>query len=212
MNTGFSNLDTLKQHLLAPALRASATYDFQLMELGLGMAAAVEQFCNRKLARVENDVEIISADRCQFLLQRYPVESVSAIDLKMTEAGGWVSQTVNDFLRTINQPAGIVNCPQGGDAGPWDAQVRFTYTGGYFWNTVEPSEAGYPAALPTGATALPSDLRLAWLLQCKHVWQTMDPRGTQIVAEEKSKLSMGDLELIPQVKQMLSKYVRMNLV
>ena len=46
--------------------------------IGLGMAAMCENFCNRDFARVVGDTFISPADRCQFLLPRYPIETVSA--------------------------------------------------------------------------------------------------------------------------------------
>lgn len=216
MNTGFANLDTLKEHLLAAALRATTTYDEQLIDLGLGMAGLIEQFCNRKFSRLVNDTAVFPADRCEFLLPRTPLESVSLVEVKILEADGWVTQTDPNFIRAVDLANGIVDCGPG-DAGPYYGQVRFTFTGGLFWNTLEPDDANFPAALPTGATVLPDELRLAWLLQCKHVWQTIDPRGVKIVAgtaEGKAvpQQVFGDLDLIPQVKSLIRQFIRYSLV
>ena len=214
MKAGFSNLDTLKQHLLAPALRAGTTYDVQLADLGLGIAGQIEQFCNRKFLRAVAVQEVFPADRCEFSLSRFPVETVATAEVKLTEADGWVTQTT-DFIRAIDQAAGIINTGNR-DVGPYYGQVRFTFTGGLFWNTLEPDDANFPDTLPASATALPDDLKLAWLLQCKHVWQTIDPRGVKIIADAKEGKAVpqqvfGDLDLIPQVKSALTKYQRMNL-
>ena len=216
MNTGFANLDTLKQHLLAPALRAGTTYDVQLADLGLGMAGLIEQFCNRKFSRLENDTAVFPADRCEFLLPRTPLESVSQVEVKILEADGWVTQTDPNFIRAIDQVNGIVDCGPG-DAGPYYGQVRFTFTGGYVWETLEPDDAAFPSALPAGATSLPPELKQAWLLQCKHVWQTIDPRGVKIVGEgDKNRVVpqqvFGDMDLVPQVKSLISQFIRYSLV
>ncbi|HAO80686.1 MAG TPA: hypothetical protein DCQ92_17280 [Verrucomicrobia subdivision 3 bacterium] len=215
MNAGFSNLDTLKQHLLAPALRAGVTYDVQLADLGLGMAGLIEQFCNRKFLRVENDTAVFTADRCEFLLPRTPLESVSLAELKIAETDGWVTQTDPNFIRSLNLTNGIVDCgPR--DVGPYYGQVRFTFTGGYWWGMSEPNDVDYPNNLPTGANILPGELKLAWLLQCKHVWQTIDPRGVKIVATAEGRVtpqvSFSDLDLVPQVKETLAQFIRYSLV
>lgn len=217
MNTGFSNLDTLKQHLLAPALRPTVTYDVQLADLGLGIARQIENFCNRKFSRLA-EVEIQAADRVRFMLRRFPVETVSLVELKLAEATGWKTLDAPpwNILQTIDQQSGILIFPDGNDVGPDYAQVRFTYTGGFWWELDEPDDDTYPNTMPAGATVLPDDLRYAWLLQCKHVWQTIDPRGVKIVGEgDKTRVVpqqvFGDMDFIPQVVSALRKYQRLNL-
>ena len=217
MNAGFSNLATLKAHLLAPslALAAETTYDAVLTTLGLGVAAHFDSVCNRKFTRAAGTTDILPADMCQFLLPRFPVESISAIDLKTTEADGWVAQVINDFVRTIDLAKGIVYLPDGADAGPYYAQLRFTYTGGYFWNILEPADVGYPTALPSGANALPPDLKLAWLLQCEAVWKARDKLGTEIIERDDVKFvnsALSELKLVPQVKAILQQFTRINMV
>jgi len=216
MNAGLSNLDTLKQHLLAAALRATSTYDVQLTDLGLGITGAFEQYCNRKFCRVVNDTAVFTADRCEFLLPRTPLESVSLAELKILEADGWVAQTDPNYIRAINLANGIVDTGPV-DAGPYYAQMRFTYTGGFFWETLEPSDPGFPTAVPAGANVLPAELKTAWLMQCKHIWQTIDPRGVKLVADAKEGRAVpqqvfGDLDFIPQVKEILGNFIRYTLV
>jgi hypothetical protein len=211
MNAGFSNLDALKKHLLAPALVATDKYDTALLAVGLGVAAAIENYCTRKFTRATG-TEIIGADRLEFLLPRYPVESLSKIELKLTEAQGWQELVVNDVITTIDLPSGIVHFAGRNDVGPHSAQVRFTYTGGYFWNTAEPSEAGYPSALPEGANALPLDLRLAWLMQCENIWTKKDKLGTGIASKPDEQFDGSEIKLSPIVKDMIGQFVRYNLV
>ena len=213
MNAGFSNLTTLKAHLLAASLRAATDYDAAITNIGLGMAAAIGNFCNRKFDRVVGDTEIIAADRCQFLLSRYPVEAVTQVEIKSTEALGWVVQNPSP-IQTFDPACGIVYFPEQADAGKYYEQVRFTFTAGYFWEQLEPGDGGYPTA-PVGA-ALPPDLKLAWLLQCEIVWKMRDKLGQQIGGEESKgggpTYQINDLDLAPQVKQMLQQFVRYNLV
>jgi hypothetical protein len=210
MNCGLGNLDTLKQHLLAPALRATRTYDVQLAALGLGIAASFEKYCNRKFARVENDKHVCTADRDHTYVPRYPMEVFTSIELKADINIGWEMQT--GLVLNVNEASGLVYWGAG-ISFQW-AQMRVTYTGGFFFETLEPDDANYPSAAPTGAAALPDDLRLAWILQCKHVWQTIDPRGQKIVAEEKLARAVpqqvfGDMDLIPEVISILVSYRRM---
>jgi hypothetical protein len=212
MNAGFSNLDTLRKQLLPGTLANERRFDQVFTALGLGTAAAFENFCNRKFNRVADDTEILPADKCQFLLSRYPVETLTAIDLKTTEADGFVAQTVNTFVRTVDLKSGIVNCPEGADAGPWYAQVRFTYTGGFWWETLEPDDASYPSPQPAGSTALKEDLRLAWLMQCEAIWAQRDKLGIGLTDAPATQSKVAALDLSPLVKQMLAQFVRYNLV
>ncbi|GEM_PF-1934768 len=215
MNAGFSNLDTLKQHLLAPALRPTTTYDVQLLDLGRGMAALFANFTQRRLAWMVGDTEIFPAAKAEFILSRFPITAVTLSELKLQESAGWVTQTDPNFILALDLANGIVNCGPS-DVGPSYGQVRFTYNGGYFWETLEPDDAAFPSALPSGAAALPSDLYHAWLLQCKHVWQTIDPRGVKIVGEgDKNRVvpqqTFGDMDLIPQVAASLKQFIRYKL-
>lgn len=208
MNAGLSNLATLKQHLLAPALRSAVTYDVQITALGLGMAAAIEKFCNRKFARVENDTHICTADRDHAYVPRYPLETFTSIEMKADINVGWEMQT--GLVLNTNPASGLVYWGAG-ISFAW-AQMRITYTGGYFFETLEPDDEAYPSSLPAGAAALPEDLKLAWLLQCRNVWASVDKLGTAITkigtGAESVTGTLPTLELIPQVKTMLAGHIR----
>lgn len=207
MNAGLSNLYTLKQQLLAEALRASTKYDAQLQAIGTGVAGLLEKFCNRKFARVEGDTFICSADREAVYLPRYPVEDLTAVALKSDETVGWETQT--SFVLNRNDVSGHVYW--GGYAGPDYAQLRFTYTGGYWFDETEENED----TLPTGATAIPGDLQLAWLLQCRIVWQSIDKLGQDIIKTGSSATTqigqLAGLALNDQVKELLQGYRRYQL-
>jgi hypothetical protein len=215
-NAGFSNLDTLKKHLLAGTLQNDKRFDAAIAAIGLGAAGAIARHCQREFARVENATEIKGADHVEFLLSRYPLESVSQIELKRTEALGWVGLVINDVVTTIDLADGIIHFAGRRDVGPPDAQLRFTFTGGYWWDTAEPDAENYPTPTPAGAAALPDDLRLAWLLQCEAVWMARDKVGKNVLASGTSNQfvtgTLPALEIIPLVKQMLADHVRYNLV
>lgn len=208
MNAGLSNLYTLKTHLLGGSMVVDTQFDTVITAIGLGMAAHIENLCQRKLARAVGTTEVLPADYSHFPLQRFPLESVSSIELKLTEADGWETLTLNDVVSTIDLTAGIVFMAANADAGPFDAQLRFTYTGGYWWETKEPTDSGYPTTQPTGSTALPDDLRAAWLLQCQEVWNKRDKIGLGLVDKPNQQTTLDTLQLIPLVRVMIQDYVR----
>ena len=213
MNAGFSNLATLKAHLLPASLRSGTDFDTALQAIGKGVAVAFENYCNRRFQRQAAAEQIFSADYAHFSLERYPVESISAIALKTSETEGFVAQTINDFVQTIKNSTGMVYLLD--DAGPFYAQVKFTYTGGYWWRVAEPTDQDYSSdTLPTGATALPDDLKLAWLNQCEVIWKSRDNLGTTLIddAAQSKPVTLADLKLSPDVQRILDDYRRVQLV
>jgi len=68
-----------------------------------------------------------------------------------------------------------------------------------------------PADLPTGATARPDDLYLAWLLQCERIWAVRDNLGINIAGEKSVTFvssTLAALELVPEVKNKIDGYRR----
>lgn len=207
MNLGLGNLITLKQQLLAEALRAGTKYDAPLQLIGSGVAAQFEKYCNRKFFRVEDATFTCSADRDHVYLDRYPLESVSLTQLKSSETTGWETQT--NFIETINVENGHVFW--GYQPAPHYAQLRFTFTGGFWFDTTEENND----TLPSGATLLPDDLRLAWILQCRIIWQAIDKIGKDIIAtgavNQNVTGTLASLALNDQVKEILNGYRRFQL-
>jgi hypothetical protein len=211
MNAGFSNLDFLKKQLLASTLKNDVRFDKTIAALGLGVAAQFGNLCNRQFRRVVNDTAIFPADRAEFILPRTPVEAVTLAEIKNTEVEGWVTQTDPNFIRAINLSAGIVDCGPG-DAGKYYAQVRFTYTGGFFWETLEPDDAAFPSAVPAGAATLPDELLNAWLLQCRHLWRQMDKLGVDILKDGDVKSLRFPEDFAPTVEKTIYQFTRTTLV
>lgn len=205
---GFASLKFLKSQLLAEVLRGDESYDVQLTAVGLGVAAAIERHCNRKFGREVEFTEVFPADRIEFILSRFPIEEVTLSEVKSSEADGWVEQA-SDFIVITDLSNGIINT--GTEPGKYYAQVRFTATGGYWIDTSDERDG----TLPDGATALPDDLLLAWLLQCKKIWEVNDPLGTKIVPSKEAVqlvgLSLAGLEFIPQVVGLLGRHIRYQL-
>ena len=211
MNAGLSNLDSLKKRLLASSTQGDTGFDLAIQGIGLGMAGRVETFLNRKLARVVGWQEILPADRINFLLSRFPVETMTTIELKPTEADGWILQDAT-FYQSLDLQSGMVICPEDIDPGEYYSQVRFTYTGGFWWEPAEPGDAVYPTAQPAGSNLLPDDIRTAWLMMCQQVWDSTDVLGLGLVSEPGKETDLQEIKMSALVREMLRPYVRNQMV
>lgn len=210
MNAGLGNLDGLKKHLLPSGTMAGETrFDQVITDIGQGAADDMENYCNRKFGRAVGDKVVFQADRSCFMLPRYPVEAVTAVELKYTDADGFTSPGLS-LIRSVSLTSGVVYLPEQPDAGPYYAQVRFTYTGGYWFEELEPDDEGYPSAQPASAITLPKGLRLAWLNQCRTVWNAYDKLGAGLVDKPSVQTVIADLDLSPAVKRTLGNYVMMQ--
>lgn len=208
MNAGFANLTTLKAHLLGAALQPSIEFNDVIAVIGLGIAGMIENHCQRKFSRIVGETEIFPGDRREFLLTRFPIESVTKVEVKHTEASGWEEHAVNEFVSTVDLATGILHTQAASDVGRHDAQVRITYTGGFFWETKEPSDPGYPTAQPAGSAALAQALQLAWLMQCQEVWNKRDKLGLTIAEPLNARSKLARVEFAPLVAQMLRPFIR----
>lgn len=205
---GLSNLAKLKARLLPASLSALTTYDTKVTQVGRGVARLLEKFCNRSFGRVVGETETFSADRAHWIVNRYPIESISAVAQQDDLTTGYVSLgAVNSVLANWDAKNGIVHF--GSIMGTHLSQVRLTYTGGYFYDTAEDGAT----ALPSGATLLPYDVEEAYYLQCLAVWQVMDKLGVNLASAGGGEggllgLSLPGLDLIPEVKTMLAGHIR----
>jgi hypothetical protein len=211
MNAGLANLDSLKKHLLARTLMAETSFDLVIQDIGAGVLGMMEKFCDRKFCRVVGDQAILQADRASFSLPRYPVESITQVELKLKDSDQFQVQDLS-FIESTSPPSGIVYLADAADAGPYWAQVRFTYTAGFWFETLEPDDDGYPSAAPAGANLLPPELRLAWIIQCREIWNKIDKLGAGIVDKPDQQTLTGTLDLSPLTKDMLNSYRRLQLV
>ncbi len=214
MNVGLGNLFLLKAHLQGIALPVTETrFDQIIQDIGLGVAAQMENFCDRKFCRVVDDQQICMADRASFSLPRYPVEVVTRVEILEDQSQGtWQTQDA-PTIRQISYNSGIIYIDDFDDAGRYWMQLRFTYTGGFFFETLEPTDGGYPTAQPDGSTKLPDDLKFAWLTQCRRVWSAFDKIGAKIVDNSAAAAqALAMLDWTPEAKELLAHYRRMQLV
>lgn len=216
MNAGFETLEYLKKQLLAVSLQNDKRWDDQLCLIGRGVAGQFERYCGRKFFRMVNATQIIPGDRVDYLLERYPVESVSQMQLLLKQSQGWQPLDMNCIVSTIDLRSGIIHLDTDSDlAGP-SSQVQITYTGGYWWQTCSKDDPDYSAVPPAGANLLPQSIRLAWIMQCRKIWESIDKTGKDILQvgsnPENYSQSLGALDLIPLVKSALEEFVRYTMI
>jgi hypothetical protein len=217
MNAGLSNLDKLKKALLGNGLAADPQFDIAIKAIGLGMAGLCETFCNRQLAYLENDTLIFSGDRSHYYLPRFPIVSVDKVEMRYFIADDWTDITGQPI--SWNPETGLLHF--GYTLGRNPLQVKVTYTGGFWYEMLEPDDDTYPSDLPTAITdnqqlearkfRLPDTLQSAWLLQCQEVWNKRDKLGMGMADVPDKQVSLERLALIPIVKQMLQPFVRYQL-
>jgi hypothetical protein len=175
MNAGLSTLLWLKKRLLMASDVETSTFDDAILALGLGVAGHLEDMTGRKFGRVVGEKHEFDASRTFTLVARYPIEAVTQIELRLTAVAGWESWT-GDY--NIAADSGMVVFPAAMSG--YCSRGRLTYTGGWWWNTNETAED----ALPSGATAVPPGLQLAWAQACKFLWD----RGS---IEDRAKAGFG---------------------
>jgi hypothetical protein len=205
MDLGLGNLIELKKQVLPPVMQAQTAYDLLIQAIGIGVAKRFDKLANRKFARVVNDTCSFSADCDHFHLPRYPLESVSLIEQRDSIQTGWFTRDASTIMQ-MRESSGMIAF--GGTLGSYFSTLRVTYTGGYWYDTSEDGSG----TLPSGATKLPDDVKLAWYLQCRKVWQSIDKLGTKILQGESGPGTVTDslaaLEIVPDVKGILGGYMR----
>ncbi len=211
MNAGLGNLSLLTTTLLPDAMQPDTQWSALLQSVGQGVAAQFEKFCNRKLAYAAGDIAQFNADRKYLSLPRYPLVSVADIAQSDTADQNFQSLgPVNETVLQINFPSGLIEF--GYITGPHFSRLQVTYTGGYWFETKEPTDEGYPTALPAGATPLPADLLDAWLEQCLFLFKERDLLGQRAI-QKPGKESVGDyrfaeIGLTQRVQDVLTTYRR----
>lgn len=211
MNLGLGNLTLLKNALLPDALQPDTQFDTYIKSIGAGVATSFEQFCNRKFGYVVNDTFECPANRTYVSLPRFPVVNVSAIDERDTADSDWQTlgtpeqATINIALESGLMEFGFIVAPH-------FARIRTTYTGGFWFETLEPGDDGYPSAMPAGASPLPADIQDAWLLQSQFLFIQRDVMGQRGIKKQ-DKESTGDfhiaeIPMLQYVQDILASYRR----
>jgi hypothetical protein len=143
-----TQLSTVKDRLaIAPA---TTTYDTLLTSAIKAVSTPFDKLTNRTLARTVGTTQEFPADKTELILSCFPLETVTKLELKSTEAEGWVEQTGIDHLI---RNACIVSLSS--RLGTWRDQGRITYVGGYVLPGTAPALAKPPC--PTTSNKPPSN-------------------------------------------------------
>jgi hypothetical protein len=213
MNIGLGNLTELKGQLLAASLRSDTNYDAVITGIGLGVANLFDQFCNRTFTRTAGKQDVFSADRRHWYLNAFPVETITANEKCDDQQDGWIAFPLppngSSLIQQMQLDQGYIMFIS--IQGYYFSRIRITYTGGFWFPMLEPTDAGYPDTIPAGATLLPGAVKSAWYLQCQEVWKQIDKLGAQIAQNPEGQGSLSNMELAPFVKELLRPFRRMQI-
>ena len=205
MNLTLGNFDELVRFIHPIEVRGARTAqnDAVLQRIGSGVAGYLQTACQRLFGRVAGDT-YEAPSHGVVVLPRYPLESITKVEIAEAYGSPW--QEALGVIDDVDSASGTVGLLVSG-------RVRLTYTGGYWCETLEPGETGYPSAMPEGATPVPDDLRWAWLLACQHCWEHKDHWIPKTLGgnEKVSPLALGDMAAIPAVAETIAAYRRMHL-
>lgn len=156
-----ARLTLLKERLGIPSYE---TRNDKLLEYFINMTSyRFETECRRFFKRMENFSEEFPADETELIVSRYPIESISGLEIKRSEQTGW--EAVNDIVYIVRHQC-IISLLK--PAGNYLEQMKLTYTGGY----VLPGE---PCA--AGQTPLPEEIENACVEQSAYLFQNKDRLG-----------------------------------
>jgi hypothetical protein len=207
MNAGLSNLANLKAHLLPPALLAEATFDATILGIGRGVAGMFDSFCNRSLAYSGSASCIFTGCRDHYILPRYPIVGVPVLTMRQAPTDAWDAVTGEPL--SMNEESGMLRF--GGVLGDDFLQVKAVWAGGFWVETAEPGDEGFPSSQPEGSTALPDALLTAFYTQCEEAWFAHDRLGVGISEKAGEGSAVAKSDLVPMVRQILSGYIRYQL-
>lgn len=193
---GYRDLDFLKARLLPADMGEDSDYDADLMEIGKGVADAFDTYTGRKLRRQAGAVHECAADADSVVLTSYPIETITSVVISYFG----IDTTLNDAITGRNNKAGIIHFS--GAPGSHEETLKITSTGGFWCDDGN--------AMPGGATAIPDDLVLAWIQQCRAVCEAEDTFRQKGAGKDAKKggLEIGSLELLPGVMKTLNRYMR----
>lgn len=175
-----------------------ATKDALLTQIIAGVGARFDNETGRTLARTVGATDEFPAQDLAVALRCYPLETITKLETKTTEAIGWVETDPGDIL--LHQNAVLCfNSPLGSQG----TIARITYTGGY----VMPGEIPAP-----GQAALPPILEAAAIEQAAMWYQLQGSVGIfRVEATTGTYLEVGDRYWVPWVRTVLRRYRRLLL-
>lgn len=178
-----TQLTTLKARL---GIAAFETADDALLNNFIKLVSArFELECNRRFARDAAAEFVFPADARDLRVDRFPVESVSSLYLRASEAEAWREQTGVEWLVSPSRAVIALAAPLGAPR----EQGRVVFAGGY----VLPGNT--PGA---GQTALPDELEHAAVEQVAYLYANRNRVGLLSVGGGSGAIEiLRDLELLP---------------
>jgi hypothetical protein len=158
------------------------------------VSARFERECLRTFERTEDFTQEFSADYIEIPAACFPIESVSAFELKDDELTGWQTQSDTKYL--VRHGCIITLLSPLGSSFQW---ARVTYTGGH----VLPGDTPGP-----GQTPLPDDLEQACVEQCASLFQNRERLGLVRYMEGSSLRVLDQPDLLPSVRRILETHTR----
>lgn len=200
---GLGTLFEVKSAILPNALQADTFLDFRITALAKGCAKTFEQYCNRRFSYTVGEVEEFAADKMSYVLSRYPIVALTTLEQRSSIAGGWSTIDINNIYNARNR-AGLLEFAY--LMGVYSDALRVTYTGGYWYETKEPTDGGYPTAQPALTTIVPDDLKDAWYTQTQFLFERVDKLGKGALADGAAPVT--DVKLLPSVQSVLDSFRR----
>ena len=198
----YVQLTTLKDWLLAESLRADYKWDDVITAIGTGVAGAFDRYCNRTIAYTVGAKDTFRGNLECYVLSAYPILEITSVELQQGLATGFVLQTLNSVVEDVDLESGVLKLSS--SLADSQAQIRVTYTGGYWYYT-----STY-TTLPTGdggtATALPDALVRAFRIQCKKDFEEFDKIGLKILEQQKSEKNYPWDERVPPILDTFKRY------
>lgn len=204
MTVGFATLAKLKLNCLPESLRARTTWDSTLTQIGLAVAAAIGNACNREFERSAAATFTRPADCSACAVPRYPLESITTAVVRRN--GSATDESVSDAIANIFPDSGVVEFNS--VLGDFRDKLTLTYVGGYWWDDSAAQSGG---SLPANATALPKDLEQAWMLQCQAIIERtriLKMGALEVNKEGEYAPGISKVELLPGVMELLRGYIR----
>jgi hypothetical protein len=173
------------------------TDDVVLTRLIAAVSGRFDRHCNRTFARTENAIEQFQGDDTEIRVSCYPIEAISAFDLKTNDRTGWEAQTLTD-IEYLTRHDCVISLTS--PLGTWKQMARVTYTGGYVLPGNEVAE---------GQSELPAEIQDACVEQVAYWYQNKDRLGIASISGEGGTVNVfHKLLFLPEVEATLSKYRR----
>ena len=149
LSAGFGTLGQLKARILPAVMEnydSEGEWDQDLKQIGLAATEMFNRFCNRVFQRGVGVAYDDEGGLRSIVLDRYPVESVTALQMR---TGGGVSDVL-DQVYLVKPETGIVELNS--YLGCYRDRITCTYSGGYWLGEGDTASQNVVAAVAAGVT------------------------------------------------------------